>query len=85
MIGTAPEKPWDEYLEESDRVYGPKELGGFPSFSVRLKPGASAELKRQFEEYMTKDVERYKGSVAPDMKDPYFTWQGEIIDRAKGK
>lgn len=83
MIGPAPKKPWDKYIESTNKKYGP--FDGYPGLSVRLKPGASDEIKRKFEAYMTADVKRYKQSIVPDMKDPYFTWQGDIVEKSSLK
>ena len=47
-----------------------------------LKDGASAEDKKTLEEYMNSgDLPGYWKVKHPEMKKPYYTWSGKVIDK----
>lgn len=53
----------------------------------KLSADAPQELKDQFEEYYndpeTEDFPSYLRKVHPEIQNPYYTWDGKIVDLAK--
>ena len=53
----------------------------------RLSEDAPDRLKEQFEKYYndpkTEDFPNYLRKIHPEIKNPYYTWDGEIVDLTK--
>ncbi len=48
----------------------------------RLRDGAPERLKKEFERYFNSKTARAAWkSMNPQMRHPYYTWTGEIIDQ----
>ena len=68
MIGPVPDFFMSEYFEKKPEWH--------------LKEGASESDKKELEEYMNDGAmkKRWK-KMKPEMKKPYYTWYGEIVDK----
>ncbi len=53
-------------------------------FNHRLKPTASDDEKHQFEAYAMVQMngEFFLTKRCPEMKDPYYTWEGKVVERS---
>lgn len=82
MIGPAPETLWGEMLVKVD-----KSLDDDIAFNTRLLPEASDEDKTDFEDYVMnfEGGREFLKQMFPKMKDPYYTWEGKIVERASLK
>ena len=53
----------------------------------KLSSDAPQELKDQFEKYYndpeTEDFPSYLRRIHPEIKNPYYTWDGKIVDLEK--
>ena len=53
----------------------------------RLKDGAPKELKEQFENYYNdpkyENWPDYMRKKHPEIKNPYYTWDGKVVDLTK--
>lgn len=78
MTPLSPEAIWGDKLELKD-----KDGYGDDIFNLKLKASATDEDKEDFEDYVMNTMggcvflrENY-----PDMKDPYYTWEGKVVER----
>jgi len=68
MIGEAPEFTYSKYFLAE------------PNW--RLKPGVDEKTKEEFEIHMNRKVmQRVHKREHPEMNNPYYTWEGKIIDK----
>ena len=78
MTGIAPEAlfPHLNTIENAkQRPYG---------MAYCIKPEAPQEEKEHFERYMLNEFEYFLKDIY-GLKEPYYTWKGEIIDKATGQ
>lgn len=78
MTPLSPETMWGDKLELVDKN-GDK----YDAFNLKLKGSATDEEKAEFEDYV---MNAMAGNVFlkedyPDMKDPYYTWEGKVVER----
>lgn len=85
MIGPAPKTPWGEYQEKAGSIQyvdeGFKKVCPEGQTLWRVKQSAPDSVKRAFEKHFTDDIKFRKKYFFPDMKDPYYTWEGKIVER----
>ena len=82
MIGPAPETMWgDKYVLVDPK--GNKES----VFNHRLKSTASDDEKHDFESYAMVFMggNYFMGKMHPEMEDPYYTWEGKVVERSSLK
>ncbi len=79
MAPKSPEQIWGNKLETVDR-YGDE----YDIFNLRLKPSATDKEKRDFEDYVMNESggAYYLAKDHPKMTDPYYTWEGKVVERA---
>ncbi len=82
MIGMAPQTRWGKKLAVVDKR-GPVD----DTFNLRLKPTATDEDKHSFECYVMQEMagQYFLKEDYPDMKDPYYTWEGKVVERSSLK
>lgn len=80
MIGASPETIWGDKLGYVDEKKNRPE-----GMIYRLKPNATSEEKQKFEEYMLFGNSFFLKEFYPKFKDPYYTWDGKIVERSSLK
>lgn len=79
MIGDSPKHEWDDKMVRVGEIESTKR-GGREYVLYGLKGATNAE-KRDFEKVMNQDFLPLAKFYVPSMKEPYYTWFGEIIER----
>ena len=88
MIGPAPKKEkhsWDgkeklKFVLKSRHPVLSKHDKGYPIYC--LPESCSEEEKMDFEKGHRKNKKFLKQYSLPDIEDPYYTWEGKIVERA---
>ncbi len=84
MIGAEPTYPWTEYRVrvEDIKAKDPK-LAKFDFRYVmfKLKPEAPDDVKLKFEKAMNVEYASQADVYTPELKEPYYTWEGKIVER----
>lgn len=82
MTPRAPEAIWGDKLGYVDPA-GDKD----DYFNMRLKDDATDEEKADFEAYVmiTQGGEGFLPDMYEEMDDPYYTWEGKVVERASLK
>ena len=85
MIGPAPKTPYTGKLTEGDVVKAKKQYR-FPDYKLAgLKPDTDDQLKMMFEKWKNAEMKRLiigTGIYDINLKDPYYTWEGKIVERS---
>ena len=80
MTIMSPETAWGELLDYvKDKDKRPDGM------AYRLKTEASDKEKQRFEGYMMEENGFFLKAFFPEIKDPYYTWEGEIVERSSLK
>ena len=86
MIGEEPRTPWTDYREKAGTIQyvdeAFKKVCPEGKQLWRLRPDAPDDVKRAFERRFTGEIRGSKEFIVPDMKDPYYTWEGKIVERS---
>ena len=82
MTPLSPETAWGDNLELKDKNGYEDDI-----FNLKLKAAAKDSDKADFEKYVmnTMGGEVFLKEGYPDMKDPYYTWEGKVVERASLK
>ena len=89
MIGPAPKREkheWDGKEIKAGKLKAAnanlaKHDKGFQL--MRLPGDVSDDEKIDFERYHRRDIRILKNYYVPDMADPYYTWEGRVVERSK--
>lgn len=88
MVKDEPRTPWTDYREKAGNLpYSEryKILGADGMQLWKLKPNTPDEVKQQFEQWFTNLIRHDKEYYVPEMKDPYYTWEGKVVERSSLK
>lgn len=89
MIGPAPKYKWHEYLVKTGEIpvanKKRRDRGDLPYVLFGLDPKASDDLKLDYERFQRKMFGGLAKFYVPDMEDPYYTWDGKIVERSSLK
>ena len=89
MIGPAPKYKWHEYLVKTGEIpvtnKKRRDRGDLPYVLFGLDPKASDDLKLDYESFQRKMFGSLAKFYVPDMEDPYYTWDGKIVERSSLK
>lgn len=89
MIGPAPKYKWDKYLVKTGEIpvasKKRRDRGDLPYVLFGLDPKASDDLKLDYESFQRKMFGSLAKFYVPDMEDPYYTWDGKIVERSSLK
>ncbi len=82
MTPMAPSTIWGDKLEVID-----KNRSRHSIFNLRLKKEATNKEKQDFEAYVmyTMGGDYFLTADHPDMKEPYYTWEGKVVEKASLK
>ena len=58
------------------------ENGSYLYLNLRLKSNATPKDKEEFEQYINEENEFFLKKLYPNMKTPYYTWEGKVVERA---
>ena len=67
-------------LVEAVNANGAKSL-----LNVRLKSSATPKDKEEFEQYINEEQAFFIKKLNPDLENPYYTWEGKIVERSSLK
>ncbi len=79
MTGPSPYSMWPDLLEVKD----PEMIA--ISTNLKMKKSASDKDKMDFERYENEENRFFIRDAHPDMKDPYYTWEGDVVEKASLK
>ncbi|MBQ6679539.1 MAG: hypothetical protein IJM76_05895 [Lachnospiraceae bacterium] len=83
MIGPEPKHSWSDKVERAGELPTIKEWARpLPLFKLN---GATDEEKREFEAEKNAELRPVAKFYVPDMEDPYYTWEGEVVERSSLK
>lgn len=82
MIGPAPETRWGKKL-----TYVSKKRPKGDRFNLRLTEEATDREKEEFEVYIMYQMggDYFLKKLFPNMRDPYYTWEGKVVEKASLK
>ncbi len=80
MIGPDPKSIWGNLYQEIDT--DEERPGGM---YCRLSSKATDKQKEDFEDYVLSECGGFLIDYFPEMEDPYFTWEGKIVERSSLK
>ena len=84
MIGPEPTYPWTKYrvrIEDIKAKDTKLAKFGFRYAMFKLKPEVPDDVKVAFEKAMNAEYAPQADVYTPDLKDPYYTWEGKIAER----
>lgn len=88
MIGPAPKNPYTGKTIFGDIIKPKKQYKIDDMKLVGLKPDTDERLKMQFEKEKNAEMKRLiigTGIYEINLKDPYYTWEGKIVERSSLK
>ena len=82
MVVMSPETIWGDDLELVDKNGSADDY-----FNLRLKSTVTDDDKYSFECYVMQVMggEYFLKEMYPEMKDPYYTWEGKVVERSSLK
>lgn len=85
MIGPAPEYSWDKYIRKVGEIKPAdprrRERGDVGFAILALSKDAPDEVKMEFEKFQKMSFGNLARFFVPEMKEPYYTWEGKIVER----
>ena len=86
MIGPAPKYSWSKYVRKIGdlKPADPKrrERGDVGFALLALSEDAPDEVKIEFEKHQKWSFGSLARFYVPEMEDPYYTWEGKIVERS---
>lgn len=86
MIGPSPEYSWKKYLKKTGELPVLNEKfknnGHEPYTLYGLEDSAPDEVKLEFEKWQKRMFSNLARFYVPDMKEPYYTWEGKVVERS---
>lgn len=89
MVKDEPKTPWTDYREKAGTLqYAIKELQRMSPEGKqlwKLRPDAPDGVKMAFERRFTNEIRAQRKYFVPELKDPYYTWEGNVVERSSLK
>ena len=86
MIGEAPNYSWDKYARQVGEIKHydkkAKERGDSGYSLIALSTETPDEIKMDFERFQNKYFNGLAKFYVPNMQDPYYTWEGKVVERS---